>query len=438
MSQPFRLWELAAEQSNLAEIRPFGRNSLLPHRGGSRKFSEDRGGTNMVGGRRDAAVLIAGGGIGGCIAALALAQKGIASQVFEQTTAFREVGAGIQLGPNAFKMFDRYGLVEAVNAIAWFPDRLVMMDNLTGERVLAMPLDEAYRTRFKHRYGVIHRADLLDVVVAACRARADLIALHTSAKVVAHEDRGDSVMVTLADGARHEGAALIGAEGLWSRTRETIVGDGRPRVSGHIAYRAVLPRADVPEDLWSPSVVLWGGEKRHLVHYPLRRGELYNLVAVFHSQRYEEGWDAYGDPAELSQRFVGSTPQVMRLLDKIESWRMWVLCDREPVKNWSSNRVTLVGDAAHPMLQYLAQGAAMSLEDAWVLAEAIAAADGDYPRAFQAYQQTRYLRTARVQLTARFYGDVYHAAGATRDLRNQMLTQSKGSLEGMAWLYDGI
>jgi 3-hydroxybenzoate 6-monooxygenase len=217
-----------------------------------------------------------------------------------------------------------------------------------------------------------------------------------------------------------------------------IVGDGKPRVSGHVAYRAVLPRAEVPEDLWSPSVVLWGGEKRHLVHYPLRRGELYNLVAVFHSQRYEEGWDAYGDPAELSERFAGAVPQVQRLLDKINSWRMWVLCDREPVKNWSSNRVTLIGDAAHPMLQYLAQGAVMSMEDAWVLANALAESGDDYKAAFERYQQARYLRTARVQLTARFYGDIYHAAGVTRELRNQMLSQSKGSLEGMAWLYDGI
>ena len=386
----------------------------------------------------DHRILIAGGGVGGCIAALALAQRGIASHVFEQASAFREVGAGIQLGPNAFKMFERFGLSEAIDAVAWRPDQLLMMDNLTGERVVAMPLGEAYRARFKFTYGVIHRADLLDAIVAACRSYPELITLQTGAKVTLHEDRGDSVLIELADGTRHEGAALIGAEGLWSRIREEIIGDGKPRVSGHVAYRAVLPRAEVPEDLWSPSVVLWGGEKRHLVHYPLRRGELFNLVAVFHSQRYEEGWNAFGDPAELKARFAGATPQVTRLLDKIESWRMWVLCDREPVRNWSSNRVTLVGDAAHPMLQYLAQGAVMSMEDAFVLAEAMATMKDDYPAAFRAYQDARYLRTARVQLTARFYGDIYHAAGVTRELRNNILSQSKGSLETMAWLYDGL
>ncbi|HUZ66460.1 MAG TPA: 3-hydroxybenzoate 6-monooxygenase [Beijerinckiaceae bacterium] len=392
----------------------------------------------MAGADKGLPVLIAGGGIGGCVTALALAQRGIASRVFEQADEFREVGAGIQLGPNAFKMFDRLRLTAAIDKVAWFPDKLVMMDNLTGERVVSMALDEAHLARFHYPYGVIHRADLLDVIVAACRARADLIELNTSSKVVAHEDRGHCVSITLESGARHEGAALIGAEGLWSRIRESVIGDGKPRVSGHIAYRAVLPRAEVPEDLWSPSIVLWGGEKRHLVHYPLRRGELYNLVVVFHSQRYEEGWDAYGDPDELNERFANAVPQCKRLLEKIESWRMWVLCDREPMKNWSSNRITLIGDAAHPMLQYLAQGAVMSMEDAWVLANCVEEAKGDYPQAFLAYQQARYLRTARVQLTARLYGDIYHAAGATRELRNQMLSQGKGSSEGMAWLYDGV
>ena len=383
-------------------------------------------------------VLIAGGGIGGCATALALAQRGIASRVFEQAEAFREVGAGIQLGPNAFKIFDLLGLTKAIDAAAWFPDKLIMMDNLTGERVIEMPLGEAFRARFRYPYGVIHRADLLDVIVGACRARSDLIELNTSKKVIEHVDDGNAVSITLQSGERHEGAALIGAEGLWSRIRESVIGDGKPRVSGHIAYRAVLPRAEVPDDLWSPSVTLWGGEKRHLVHYPLRRGELYNLVVVFHSQRYEEGWDAFGDPGELNERFATAAPQCKRLLEKIESWRMWVLCDREPMREWSSNRVTLIGDAAHPMLQYLAQGAVMSMEDAWVLAKSVEETKGDYAQAFRAYQKARYLRTARVQLTARFYGDIYHASGATRDLRNDLLSRGKPSSEGMAWLYDGV
>ena len=159
---------------------------------------------------------------------------------------------------------------------------------------------------------------------------------------------------------------------MWSKIRERIVGDGKPRVSGHIAYRAVLKRDDVPNDLWRPDVVLWAGPRTHFVHYPLRRGELYNLVAVFHSDHYEEGWNAEGSKELLWKHFAGQRPEVLRMLERIETWRMWVLCDREPVKTWTKGRVALLGDAAHPMLQYLAQGACMATEDAVVLAEKVA------------------------------------------------------------------
>jgi salicylate hydroxylase len=248
------------------------------------------------------------------------------------------------------------------------------------------------------------------------------------------------VRVQLADGKTLEGAALIGADGLWSRTRESIVGDGKPRVSGHIAYRAVLKREEVPEHLWNPNITLWGGEKTHFVHYPLRRGELFNLVAVFHSSKYDEGWDTFGDPAELQERFAQAVPQVRELMGKIETWKMWVLCDREPVKNWSDRRVTLLGDAAHPMLQYLAQGAVQAMEDAVVLREALRFTKGDVVTAFQRYQQARYLRTGRVQLTARFYGEIYHASGVHRELRNQMFqsgTEAAG-FAGLKWMYQGV
>ena len=237
-----------------------------------------------------------------------------------------------------------------------------------------------------------------------------------------------------------KGDALVGADGLWSRIRERVVGDGKPRVSGHIAYRAVLKREEVPEHLWSDDVLLWGGEKTHLVHYPLRRGELFNLVAVFHSNKYDEGWNTFGDTAELNERFAQAVPQVRELLGKIETWKMWVLCDREPVKNWSDGRVTLLGDAAHPMLQYLAQGAGQAIEDAVVLGEALRFTHGDVAAAFQKYQQARYLRTGRVQLTARFYGDIYHASGVQRELRNQLFQGGKESagFAGLKWMYDGI
>ena len=389
-------------------------------------------------------VLVAGGGIGGLAAALALARQGFKVRVFEQGAEFREIGAGIQLGPNVYRMFEHLGLHEAIEAWSAHPENLVMMDALSGEEVARMPVGgEAYRQRFGgYLYGVIHRGDLHQVFLEACRAQAG-IELIVSRKVLRYEEPGvheGRVLLHLEGGETAEGCALLGCDGLWSAVRQQMLGDGAPRVCGHIAYRAVLPRAEVPADLWQNNVVLWAGPKTHLVHYPLRRGELYNLVAVFHSERYEEGWDVYGDAEELRAKFANERPQVRRLLDKINAWKMWVLCDREPVREWSRGCVGLLGDAAHPMLQYLAQGANMAIEDAVVLAAYARIADGDFTRAFRWYQEERYLRTARVQITARYYGDIYHAAGVARELRNQWLGEPSSGAPGqaMAWLYEGI
>jgi salicylate hydroxylase len=183
-------------------------------------------------------------------------------------------------------------------------------------------------------------------------------------------------------------------------------------------------------------MIVWCGEKTHLVHYPLRRGELFNLVVVFHSDRYEEGWDTYGDPAELHARFVDKCEPVRTLLTKVNAWKMWVLCDRPPIKDWSKGRITLLGDAAHPMLQYLAQGGNMAMEDAVCLAIQIEANGGDYEAAFKKYRDLRYLRTARVQLMARVFGEIYHASGVNRELRNKLLREwsEEGSID-MSWLY---
>jgi len=388
----------------------------------------------------DLPFLIAGGGIGGLVAALALARTGRTSHVLEQAPDFGEVGAGIQLGPNVFRMFEKLELTEAVSDLAFFPQYLSMRDGRTGDEITRLPVGSAaFRERYRYPYGVIYRRDLLDVLVAACRA-SPLIRLSTDCRITGSTQDGDVVHAQAADGTMIAGTALIGADGLWSRLREGIVGDGKPRVSGHIAYRAVLPIEDVQEELRPEAVVLWAGPKMHLVHYPLRGGKLFNVVAVFHSNRYEEGWNVFGDTAELHERFREAHPTVKKLLEKINVWKMWVLCDREPVRRWTRGRVTLLGDAAHPMLQYLAQGACMAIEDAVVLANRVAAADGDIEAAFLAYNEQRYLRTSRVQLYARLYGDIYHAAGATADVRNELLKPKPGQPPGqaMAWLYDGI
>ena len=385
-------------------------------------------------------ILIAGGGIGGLAAALALSRKGRRVHVLEQAREFGEVGAGIQLAPNVFRMFAALGLTEAIHHVAFFPEHLVMKDGLTGQEITRVAVgSETFRARYKFPYGVIYRVDLLDVLLHACR-QSPLIALSTRQRVTGFHEDGDRVVVTTEGGTSFEGYALVGADGMWSRLREAIVADGKPSVAGHIAYRAVLPIAEVEPEYRPNDVVLWAGPKTHLVHYPLRRGELYNLVAVFHSDRYEEGWNVFGDTAELNERFRHAHPTVKLLLGKINQWKMWVLCDREPIRNWTRGRVTLLGDAAHPMLQYLAQGAGMAMEDAVVLADKVAAADDDFAAAFRAYNEERYLRTARVQLYARLYGEFYHAEGVRAELRNELLrpVPGKPAGEGMAWLYDGV
>ncbi|MEP7029818.1 MAG: 3-hydroxybenzoate 6-monooxygenase [Pseudolabrys sp.] len=382
--------------------------------------------------------LISGGGIGGLVTAYALARHGFAVRVFEQSAEFKEVGAGIQLGPNVFRVLEKIGLKAEILADAHRPPAQEMRNALTGKLIANMPLDEKFMARFGQPYAVTHRADIHGTFLKACQ-NSNLITLENNRRVDGYDDHGDGVSVTLEGGERVEGRGLIACDGMWSMIREKIVGDGKPRVSGHIAYRAVLKRDEVPKDLWRPDVVLWAGPRTHFVHYPLRRGELYNLVAVFHSDHYEEGWNAEGTKDVMWQHFKMQVPQVTRMLELINTWRMWVLCDREPVKNWNKGRVVLLGDAAHPMLQYLAQGACMAAEDAVVLADKIAETPDDPAKAFEAYKQARYLRTARTQIMARVYGEFYHAGGVAGELRDMAIggRTNEQALDGIAWLYGG-
>ena len=379
-------------------------------------------------------VLVVGGGIGGLATALALSRKGVPVQVLEQAPEFKEIGAGIQLGPNVFRMFEVLGLTKEMFHWCAFPEGLEFRDFITAEPIINMRIDKRFHDKYQAPYAVIHRADMLNVILDSCK-RSNLIKLATSQKITGIDDDGSAVTVKTETGETYKGAALVGCDGLWSTVREKIVGDGKPVVSGHIAYRAVLPTSEWPVEYRLPRMIVWCGEKTHLVHYPLRRGELFNLVVVFHSDRYEEGWDTYGDPAELHARFQEKHEAVRTLLQKVNAWKMWVLCDRPAIKNWTKGRITLLGDAAHPMLQYLAQGGNMAMEDAVCLANQVEA-NGDYETAFRKYQELRYLRTARVQLMARVFGEIYHASGVNRELRNKMLRQwsEEGSID-MSWLY---
>lgn len=384
----------------------------------------------------DLPVIVVGGGLGGLAAALALSRRGRSVLLLEQASKFGEIGAGIQLGPNAMRVLRALGVDEQAKRKAAFPDALVMFDMLSGQEVTRIPLGPPFESRFGYPYGLIHRADLHSVLLEACR-QSDRVTLRTATTVEDFEDFGDRVQVRTATGEALDGSALVGADGIWSTIRQRLLGDGRPRVSGHIAYRAVLPMSEVPTASRMNAMVLWAGPRCHFVHYPLHGADLFNLVAVFHSQRYQEGWDAFGDPAELEERFRDVVPAVKTLLDKIDQWRMWVLCDRDPIREWSRGRVTLLGDAAHPMLQYLAQGAAMAFEDALCLADAIESAGGASPEAFCAYQKQRYLRTGRAQLSARLYGEIFHAVGAARDIRNAWLASwtPEQHYQGMSWIY---
>ncbi|MES2191001.1 MAG: 3-hydroxybenzoate 6-monooxygenase [Pseudomonadota bacterium] len=382
-------------------------------------------------------ILVSGGGIGGLTTALALAQRGHASELFEQADKFAEVGAGLQVGPNAFRIFEKLGLSSQIEKLATFPEALLVKDAATATEIVRLPVGANFRRRFGFPYGLMHRADLHKVLLQACE-KSPLIQLNTASKITSFEDEGSAVSVRLSDGSERRGAALVGADGLWSLVRSVIVGDGQPRTAGHICYRAIVPFDDVPEGLRENSMAVWLGPKMHMVLWPMRGDRYYNVSVVFHSDKFDEGWDSFGDPGELRERISNAHPQVRAFVESIQDWRMYVLRDREPTRTWSKGRATLVGDAAHPMLQYLAQGACMAMEDAVCLADEVSCCDGDYAKAFGRYQDRRYLRTTRVQLTARLYGHVYHASDASADLRNQFLRSKspEETLEGMAWIFD--
>ena len=366
-------------------------------------------------------IIIAGGGIGGLAAAIGLAQKGFASIVLEKAAELGEIGAGIQLGPNAFHAFDYLGVGDAARAMAVYIDNLRLMDAITGEEITRIPLDDAFRARFRNPYAVVHRGELHGVFLKACKEH-DLVDLRTSSEVVDYDQEGTSATAILADGSRITGSALIGADGLWSNVRKRVVGDGSPRISGHSTYRCVIPTEQMPDDLRWNAATLWAGPKCHIVHYPLSGWKVFNLVVTYHNNAPEP---VAGKPVsndEVRKGFEHVNPVARQIIDRGHNWKLWVLCDREPVSNWVDGRVTLLGDAAHPMLQYFAQGACMAMEDAVCLAAEMETQSGDIDRVFPAYNKKRALRTARVQLQSREIGQhVYHPAGAHAELRNAIM-----------------
>ena len=382
-------------------------------------------------------VLVVGAGIGGLATALGLAQNGLKVRVLERAPVLGEIGAGIQLGPNAFHCFDWLGIGEKAREMAVFIDELRLMDALTGEEIVQIPLQEAFRNRFGNPYAVIHRGDLHGVMLAACR-ESPLVDLQVNADVVGYSQDGSSVSAELASGERITGAMLIGADGLWSRVRAQLVGDGPPRVSGHTTYRSVIPTELMPEGLRWNAATLWAGPRCHVVHYPLSGWKLFNLVVTYHNDAPEPVAGKPVDRDEVLFGFRHVDERVQELIRRGEDWRLWVLCDRDPVENWVDGRVCLLGDAAHPMMQYFAQGACMALEDAVTLAIEVAAQRDAPEAALRAYQRKRVLRTARVQLQSREIGEhIYHPAGAHAQLRNSILRSKSAEdlYDNLDWLY---
>jgi len=383
-------------------------------------------------------ILIAGGGIGGLSAALALALKGRRVRVLEKAPEFGEIGYGIQMGPNVSRMLDRLGLLKALEPHSVFPDALILVDALDNREITRIALGRAFLERYQYRYFVIHRRDLHGEILGACRQRAE-ITLEASRGVTGFEERGDSVIVRCENGAEYEGAALVGADGLWSPTRAAIVADGAPRVAGHVTYRGVVPTGEISDRSHLDSMTIWVGPDLHLVQYRLRGGAVMNNVATVSSRRFRRGEKDFGGPDELDEVFSRTAPEVRDMLRYISRERNWVLHDREPVTNWTRGRATLLGDAAHPTLQYLAQGANMAIEDGVVLAEKVAAAGDDYHRAFLAYQGSRMTRTARVVISSRFFGEYFHVDGGTRELRNELARKRDPDHSWeVDWLYRGI
>ena len=389
--------------------------------------------------------LVVGGGIGGLAAAYALALKGFPVRLLEQAGEFREVGAGIQLGPNVFRALARLGLRDAVLADAWRPGAQEMRCALSGKVITRIPFEDEFFERFTEPYGVTHRHDLHATLLNACRSH-PLITLDVWQRAVDFAEEPDVVEVALENVQTNgrtstKGRALIGCDGLWSKIREQIVGDGKPRVSGHIAYRAVLKREEVPEDLWQPDMVLYAGPRTHFVQYPLRRGELYNLVAVFHSDHYVEGWNTEGDNQLLYSHFKGQQPQVMRMLERIETWRYV-----GPVRPRAGEE--LVEGPRHASGRCRASDAAISRAGRLPgdrrrrrgSPRKSPRQPDDLPAAFLAYEQQRYLRTARVQIMARVYGEFFHARGPTAELRDQMLgaRTADQAYDSINWLYGSI
>ncbi len=384
-------------------------------------------------------IVVAGGGIGGLALAITLGRRGWPVCVLEQASELGAVGYGLQLGPNAFHMFERIGLRESVLREGDRTSVVLMFDGFTGAEVTRVPTGASFVERFKQPYVVIHRSDLHRVLLDACTA-IPTIELRPGVEVSGYDDAGDHVMVRCSSAPAVRGSALVGADGLRSRVRAQLCGDSNPTMTGYVAHRSLVPMSDVPSETGRDDVRFWGGPGFHVVTYPLRHGTVLNIVGVFATKTYAQKLGVDAHRAEFDDAFQKTHPSVRAVLATMNLERRWSIADRDPIRHWHRGRVTLLGDAAHGALQSLAQGACMAIEDGVCLGELIHLAEGDVAHAFSLYEATRRVRTARVILEGRRMWEMYHSDGIVHDAWWQVFAErtEPDVFRCLAWLYDGF
>lgn len=380
-------------------------------------------------------VMVAGGGIGGLSAAIALARTGQPVRIIEQASEFRAIGYGIQLGPNAHHAFRHLGIEQQVLEKCSLPEAGVLANAMSGETLMRLPMGEEMRARYGQPYAVIHRPDLHEVLIEAARREgAELI---TDCELRSFEDTGSQVKVETSKGTM-DAAALVAADGIWSKSRTTLVGAETPERLGYVAFRAVRPMSDIPAHLAKNEVKLWCGPACHMIHYPLHGGTIFNLVIGFDYRYNAEAEAGMSYKERILKRFEGACEDVRGLLPYLDFSRFWEISTISPISTWSSGRVTLLGDSAHAMVQAMAQGACQAVEDALVIADCVASCGGDYAAAFRAFNARRLVRATRVQYMSRYMWELIHVRGAYVDLRQDLLSRyrDKDTLETLSWLYD--
>lgn len=386
-------------------------------------------------------VLIAGGGIGGLAAALGASRAGWDVRLYERAAAFSEVGAGVQLGPNVVRRLQAWGLQQPLQAVAAFPGRLQVRSAASGRELAVLPLGATAVERYGAAYATIHRADLHGLLLAALTKYTET-RFHLDHAIDSFADDGDAVTVRTNRGKEVEGDALIGADGLWSRMRTQLLGPVPPRVTGHLAYRALVPQHALPEALRTQQVTAWLGPRLHAVQYSVRRGELQNIVVVVQGPPPQdlENWDHAANAAGLEHALQGTCAALQDVVRSVPAWRLWPLCDRPPVRSagdMARGLVALLGDAAHPMRPYLAQGAGMAIEDAAELQRALSMHDLDVPLRLTRYALNRWQRNARVQARSTRNGRIFHATGPVRWGRDLSLRLLGERVLDVPWLYRG-